>query len=432
MSDTTLLTRAISTRAEAWNKLNELREVISKTEGDSFGTAEQRAEWDRIEAVITEATDVIEREKRAIDAETRLRAIDEDPRLNGAQTLPPELGATGDEAKDAERAKQYGRAFRSFLRYGISGVNPDERELLIRGKSAAETRAQSDGTNSAGGYLVPQDYWVRITEVMKAYGGLANVCNSITTSDGRLLPWPKNDDTSNTGRWLAENTQVTETDATFTQLNLSAWTASSDLILCSLQLLQDSAFDLDSWIPQRLGVRLGRLLATAYVNGSGSSQPTGIAGAVTLTITGATGSGGAFTYANLVDLTHKIDPAYRNAGAGARFLMSDSAVQTLLKITDSYGHPLWQPTISQNAPDFLLGYPMTIDQAVPAVALSAQSVLFGNFQSAYAIRNVTGGTMMRLTERYADYLQVGFFGFIRTDGKPDDTNAVAGFVGGAS
>jgi HK97 family phage major capsid protein len=55
--------------------------------------------------------------------------------------------------------------------------------------------------------------------------------------------------------------------------------------------------------------------------------------------------------------------------------------------------------------------------------LNAKSVLFGDFESAYVTRTVEGGTMMRLTERYADYLQVGFFAYERIDGQVQDTGA---------
>jgi len=416
--------RALTERATAWDSLNGLRAAI----GDALPNAEQSAEWDRHEDVIMRATKLIEAEARAADIERALTAPIEDRTLSGAQNAP---GAAG-ETDDAGRQTAYRDAFIKYTRFGLGEMSADEQRLLRTGHVVnGETRALSEGTTTAGGYLVPQDYWVRITEVLKAYGGLQSVSNNITTSDGRILPWPKNDDTSNTGAWLAENVQVTALDAAFTQNNLSAYTASSNLILVSLELLQDSAFDLDSWIPKKLGQRLGRTLAAGFMNGTGTTQPTGLLPNLTLSITGGTGVSGAFTYNNLVDLQHKVDPAYRALG-NCRWMMNDTTVASLLKITDNYGHPLWQPSISQASPDFLLGAPLQIDQAVAAVGLSGKSIMFGDFEAGYVVRTVQGGTMMRLTERYADYLQVGFFGFVRVDGKPDDTNAVAYFVGGAT
>ena len=405
--------------------MNDLRAVIAGN-ADGLPTAEQSQEWDRIEADITRSTRAIDAEQRAVELEKRLTAPVEDRHLAGGQ-------AAGDPVSDSEtRAAAYREAFTRYVRFGMDGLEGAQKRALMGGVDH-ELRAQSEGTTTAGGFLVPQDYWVRITEVLKAYGGLQGIANQITTSDGRVLPWPKNDDTANIGAWLGENTQVTEVDAAFTQNNLQAWTATSNLVLVSLQLLQDSAFDLDSWLPKKLGQRIGRVLASAFMNGSGASQPTGLIPNILAgnTITGSTGVTGAFTYNNLVDVQHKVDPAYRQMG-NTRWVMSDNAVASLLKLTDNYGHPLWQPSISQASPDFLLGNPLTIDQAVPTVGLSNVSVLFGDFEAGYVVRTVQGGTMMRLTERYADFLQVGFFGFVRVDGKPDDVNAIAAFKGAAT
>jgi HK97 family phage major capsid protein len=113
-------------------------------------------------------------------------------------------------------------------------------------------------------------------------------------------------------------------------------------------------------------------------------------------------------------------------------VLADSSLAVIRKLKDSMGHPLWQPAVTAGAPDLLLGKPITIDQAVPAMAASAKSVLFGDFHAGYVVRRVAGGHLMRLTERYADYLQVGFFGFGRFDGQPDDTHAVRAYVNSAT
>jgi len=72
------------------------------------------------------------------------------------------------------------------------------------------------------------------------------------------------------------------------------------------------------------------------------------------------------------------------------------------------------------------GQPYAIDQGMPSLAASL-SILFGDFQRAYIIRQVLDVHMLRLTERYADFLQVGFLGFLRLDARPDDPAAVKAF-----
>jgi HK97 family phage major capsid protein len=112
--------------------------------------------------------------------------------------------------------------------------------------------------------------------------------------------------------------------------------------------------------------------------------------------------------------------------------MNDATLGSLRKLKDSQGHPLWQPSVIAGTPDTINGYPILIDQAFPTMAASAKSIAFGDFEAGYVVRRVRDMQMMRLAERYADYLQVGFFGFLRLDAKPDDATAVKAYVNAAS
>ncbi|WP_298330364.1 phage major capsid protein [Haloactinopolyspora sp.] len=410
-------------RATAWAEMQAIDAAAGAGEGRAL-TAEEREKWDRIETDISTWSEEIDRLQRMANLDATLSAPVEDRHLNGA------YGTTGED--NAAQAAQLERAFGQFLRYGIEDLAPEDRKLVkSQFRAGRENRAQSEGTTTAGGYLVPQGYWERISEVLKAYGGLLGISNVIRTETGQPLPWPNNDDTANVGSILGENTQVTEVDLTVGQRVLNAWTYTSNLVLVSLELLQDSAFDLDVWIPKKLGQRLGRAIAANFATGTGTGQPLGIATSPTVGVTGATGQTLTITYDNIVDLVHSVDPAYRSGG-NARFVMADSSLAVIRKITDSYGHPLWQPSVSASDPDFLLGYPLTIDQGIPVMAANAYSVFFGDFEAGYVVRQCLDVQMMRLTERYADYLQVGFFGFLRLDARPDDAHAVKAYQNSAT
>lgn len=316
-------------------------------------------------------------------------------------------------------------AFETFLRRGREALTTEDRALLV------EARDQTAGTNSAGGYLVPPGYWDRISEVLKAYGGLLGVANVLTTSTGNPIQWPNNDDTANTGAILGEATQVVEQDLTIGTRTLGAYTYTSNQIRVSNPLLEDSAFDLNTWILSKFTTRWGRAIAADLAGGTGTGQPTGIVPNATVAVTGATGQTTTIIYDNLVDLIHSVDPAYRATGR-CRFLMSDSARGVIAKIKDQYGRPLFVPSLIAGQPDTILGYPITIDQSVPVMAASAKSVLFGDFYAGMVVRLVGTGHMARLPERYADYNETGFVGFVRLDGRPDDPNAVKAYSNSAT
>jgi HK97 family phage major capsid protein len=97
-------------------------------------------------------------------------------------------------------------------------------------------------------------------------------------------------------------------------------------------------------------------------------------------------------------------------------MMHDSTLKLLKEILDKYGRPLFQPGITVGAPDTLNGYPYSINNDLPAVALNSKSLLFGQF-SKYTVRRVREVAIVKLSERYADYGQVAFIGFARYDGQ---------------
>jgi HK97 family phage major capsid protein len=286
------------------------------------------------------------------------------------------------------------------------------------------------GIGSAGGYTVPEGFWNRVSETMLAYGNVAGVANVISTSTGNDLPWMTNDGTGNVGAILAENTQITEQDETFGVRTLGAYLYTSKLIRVSYQLTQDSAIDIEGFLARKIGERLARIHNQHQTSGTGTAQPEGI---VTGAVTGKTTAGAsAITVNEIIDLIHSVDPAYRQTNA--KFMMSDGVVQYIRKIRDDsggagLGRPIWEPSIQVGVPDSIFGYPIVINQDMAStVATTNTTMLFGDFRSGYVVRNVKGMSIVRLDERYADYLQVGFFGYDRQDSVTDDTSAYKALV----
>jgi HK97 family phage major capsid protein len=297
----------------------------------------------------------------------------------------------------------------------MEGVGPEYRELFKRGYSSVDTRAQSVTGGSPvgiyGGYTVPEGFFNELERAMKAYGGMLETGRVITTATGNDLPMPYSDDTGNSGAILGENQPITEQDVTFGVVTLGAYKYTSKLIRVSYELLQDSAFNMESFIAEVAGERLGRVLNSHFTTGNGTSQPQGV---VTGAAAGVTGQGSTvLTYNDIVDLQHSVDPAYRR---NARFMFNDSTLKALRKIKDSEGRPLWQPDVQGGIAGTLIGVPYTINQDMASIGLSAKSVLYGDF-SHYFIRRVRDFTLVRLNERYADNLQVGFFVYCRFDAK---------------
>jgi hypothetical protein len=161
----------------------------------------------------------------------------------------------------------------------------------------------------------------------------------LRTSTGNPLPYPNLNDTGNTGALVAENTAIGQatTEMSFGKITLGAYKYTSQLVLVPIELIQDSAFDVQSFVAQALGIRLGRIQNTHFTIGTGTSQPTGIVTSSTLGVTGATGETAKWSYADIINLIHSVDPAYRVA---AQFMMHDASASVTEQMLDGNGRPL--------------------------------------------------------------------------------------------
>lgn len=403
----------IERRATTWSAYQEILARDATT-----WSAEDRQSMDRMDAEIAQFSADIERLQNAAALDARFSAIDR----SGAPGAPESAAPTGQPSSE----EAYAAAFRAWAISGNAGVSPEHRSTLEAGfVSSPELRALGAATGSAGGYTIPQGFRNVLTETMKYFSSVIGLANILETDTGNDVLWPGNDDTGNEGAYLGENTQLTEQDLVFTTKTLKAWTLNSKVVRVAIQLLQDSAFDLDAFLPRKLGERIGRRANRAFTVGTGTNEPEGVQTNATVGKVGAAGQVTAIIYDDLVDLEHSVDVAYRNERA--RYMLNDLTLAKVRKLKDSQNRPLWEPSLQVGAPSLINGRPYSINNDMPVMAASAKSILFGDFNAGYIVRQVRDRQAMRLTERYADYLQVGFLAFERHDGKPDDAAAIRAY-----
>ncbi len=402
-------------RANIWSKMQALEEG-ARAAGRSDLEAEELRQWNEMDAELDSLAAEIEfeekREARALEMARPER-----------EKLADRSGVADPDPDNPTDDKEYRGAFSLWMRGGTSALEHEQRKILQRGWiTGKEFRAAGVGSGAAGGYTVPQGFRAKIQETKKAFGGVRSVAEIIDTETGQDLPWPTNDDTANMGAILAENTQVTEQDVTLGQKTLHAFMYTSKLVRVSLQLLQDSGFDIEAWLARKLAMRIARIQNVHFTTGVGTTQPEGVQANAVVGKVGAAGQVTTITFDDLIDLIYSVDAAYRASGR-AVFMAADGSIGKFRKLKDTTGQYLWQPGMQQGEPDSILGYGVVANNDMPVMAASAKSVLFGDFFDGYVIRDVSDFQLLRLEERYADYLQVGFLGFQRGDGMPQDTAA---------
>ena len=396
-------------RASLFEKMKEVSDRASAE--NRLLSAEEVATYDRIDAEYTQVEDEIDRREAAQAREKNM--VRRDP----SGTLEDGGQVVGD-------GEAYNRVFTNFLRRGMADLSPEDKAVMS-GKASQILNAAGIGTGAAGGFTVSPEFRDKLIETQKWYGPMLQEAEVIHTETGAQLPWPTSDDTANVGAILAENTQVTEQDGTFGTANIDAYMYTSKMVRVSYQLMQDSAFDLGAWLPRKLGTRLGRILNQHFTTGTGTNQPDGIVTSATVgaTSTGSFAATGGVSFDNLIDLIEALDPAY-GGGEGLKFMGHQSVRKAIRKLKDGQGRYLWEPSVKEGVPNQVQGYPFILNNDMPTLAASSKSLLFGNIRDAYLIRIVRDMQTMRLQERYADFLQVGFLAFERADGTLQDANAV--------
>jgi len=249
------------------------------------------------------------------------------------------------------------------------------------------------------------------------------VTRVVDTDTGAALPWPTSDDTGNVGALLAENAQITEQDVAFGAKQLDAYTYTSKIVRVSMLLLQDSAFDMGGLIDTLFGERIGRAANIDLTVGNGTNKPNGIVNAAGVGQTAASAT--AVGADEIIDLYHSVDPAYRNA-PGFRMMFHDNTLKAIRKLKDGQGNYLLDSLKDGGAVLNLAGItvPYVVNQAMAAtIATGNKTIVAGDFNK-YIVRRVKDYTLLRMTERYADFLQVGFVAFNRIDGELSDAAAV--------
>ena len=278
----------------------------------------------------------------------------------------------------------------------------------LRGKAPIHN-VLSESTDADGGYLVPEEFERQVISGLDEANVIRSIAKVITTHHDRKIPVAVG---HSAATWTAENAAFTESNPTFGQKQIDAFKL-TDLIRVSVELLQDSEFDLEEYIANEFSRAFGIAEEEAFCVGTGTNQPTGIFTANGGTVGVTAASATAITVDEVISLVYALKSPYRR---NAKFLMNDATVSLLRKLKDNNGAYLWQPSVQAGQPDKLLGYDLYTSPYVPTVASGALAIAFGDFQN-YWIGDRAGRTVQRLNELYATNGQIGYVATERVDGK---------------
>jgi HK97 family phage major capsid protein len=269
-----------------------------------------------------------------------------------------------------------------------------------------------------------------ILRVTQNSGVLAAMPRTITTDHGAPIKVPTLTAFS-TAALVAEGSAIPESDPSIAAVTMNAYKISV-LLQVSSELVTDTAFDIERYLGEQLGVAVGTQISSLLAGTDvGTTQPQGIMGTATTTgITGGTGVAGAPTLANLNALWYSVPSQYRGAGMG--WVMNNTTAQFIAGLVDTTGRPLLLPSVSESVPGTLYGAPVYIDNAVASYGTGVASIWCGNMQRFYGVR-FAGALRVDASRDFAFQNDLITYRAIqRLDGRIINSDAGRKFVGGAS
>jgi len=376
----------------------------------------------------TAIVDAAQKEGRSLNAEEKSKfdAMEADARsikdqidiIERTAEMKKELAANAEVREAAPKATRKG-AFEKYLRNGMGALNSNERSMMaeLRG-----TSTQIAGTDSLGGFLVPQDFSNELDMATLFTGEVERLAKKLNTAGGALLDYPTINDTATDAALTSEAAAVGVQDMTFANAQLSAYNYASQ-VKVSMQLLQDNAFDLNAFLAEAMGERIARATNAAFTTGTGSSQPQGIITGATLGNTAASAT--AIAADDILDLIHSIDPSYRNKPTFG-LMANDSVISVIrsLGLGSANDFPIFIPSMTAGEPDKLFGFNLYYNNDMASAITTGQKTLLAADFSKFVVRSAGGVQMVRLNERYMDELEVGFVSYARKDAKVLDSRAV--------
>ena len=375
-------------RAKTWEAAKAL--LDAKRGSDGLLAAADVAAYEKMESEVVNLG-------KEIDRLERQAALDAELAKPLSQPLTGKPAAARGEEKQGRASAEYRRSFWNVMRSKMPGM-----EVL---------NALQTGTDSEGGYLVPDEFERTLVEALEEQNIFRSLAHVIQTSSGdRKIPVVAS---KGTASWVDEEGTIPESDDAFSQVSIGAYKLGT-MIKVSEELLADSVFDLESYISREFARRIGNKEEEAFFTGDGSGKPLGVLAATGGAQTGVTAaSATAITADELMDLYYSLRAPYRKSSV---FLMNDSTVKAVRKLKDANGQYLWQPSLSAGTPDTLMGRPVYTSAYMPALAAGAKGVLFGDL-SYYWVADRQGRSFKRLGELYAPTGQVGFLATQRVDGR---------------
>jgi len=295
------------------------------------------------------------------------------------------------------------------------------RAMVTGAKNEAERRALAEGTDSAGGFTVPEILGSNLIDLMRA--------NTVAMQAGAMTV-PLTSDKNHIARlasdpvpaWRAENAAINESDPTFSRVTLEPKSLAV-LVKVSREILEDS-LNIEQELPRIMAAAMARELDRVVFLGSGSgSEPAGLDN-----ISGVlehAHDAGLTGYGPMIQARRKL--MGQNVQGVSAYVMHPDTESAVGEMTDGQGQPLnYPPILDRPTPMSIL---TTTQLPVDLGTGSNETTIYAGDFSKLMIGVRSDVRIDVLKERYADNHQFGFIVHARYDVAAANPNAFCRITG---
>lgn len=287
-----------------------------------------------------------------------------------------------------------------------------------------EIRAHNEGSNTAGGYLVPTQMETAIIDLREQYGTFRGYVPQIPMASDRVTIPRRTGGL--TGYFVDEGVQPTESEKTWGQVMLTA-KKMAILTRMSTELAEDAVINIADDLASEIAYAFAKKEDDCGWNGDGTSTYGGIIGVKQKFVAGLStykgavdGAAGHDTFAEMdsTDIANVMAALPKYAEANAAWYVSQPGWSLVFqRLAQTSGTPMSEIVGTKPQRQYL-GYPVIIDQTLPTTTGDLSDVpmlYFGNLGLAAKMGQRRGVTIRTLNERYAELDQIGIFASERFD-----------------
>lgn len=418
MSDSLEIKRLVEDIGRGWEEYKKANDARISAIEESKATSDFDAKLAKIDAAIDEAKsradEALKRSQRPVIGEA-------DPLSIEAKSFGS-IGIRRGGDVDVESYVAYKQAFDAFVRArgNMDLLSPEQR------------KAMQSGIDVEGGYLLPPPAVAAIVAKVRESNAMRGLAASISISTNAVEGLVDRNDAA--ASWVAEMGSRTETNTPQVDRDRIETHEIYSFPGVSQQLLEDAAVDVEAWLIDRVASAFADAEDLAFFAGNGVGRPRGITSYTTAATGDATRAWGTLQHVNsgasgayhttkadpLIDTIQAMKPGYL---AGATWVMARGTLGATRKLKEATSDRyLWEPSLQAGVPSTLLGYPVVLDENMPALAANSLSIAFGNFRSGYLIVDRVGTSVLR--DVYTMKPKVGFYVRRRVGGAVRDFDAI--------